>query len=70
MHTGDIIINSGGNLTLVNTVLRMNCTVTADPLWIKVLDGGRLNIWDKDGNPATDDGSLLAAPYYEAFTTL
>jgi len=57
--TGNLVINNGGNLTLVNTILRMNVTISVNPLWIIVKNGGKLNIWDKDNNPATNDGCLI-----------
>jgi len=57
--TGNLIVESGGVLTLENTTLRMNCTSTANQFWIIVESGGRLNVWDSDNNPTTADGSLI-----------
>jgi len=57
--TGNLIIEDGGNLTLENCTLRMNVTITRNPLWIVIKDNGTLNLWDKDGDPGTDDGTLI-----------
>ena len=76
--TGNLIIQSGGVLTLRNTTLIMNCSLFANPLWIRVKSGGELRIWDSDDDPTTkedrslindsindvDDGGILDYRYY------
>jgi len=59
--TGNLIIQSGGDLTFKNVTLKMNCT--AD--WqrhIEVLNGGTLNILDLDNDNATiTDASIITS---------
>ena len=51
--TGNLTVASGGDLTLKNVELRMNCTKPNIVYSIYVQSGGSLTITDKDGNPAT-----------------
>lgn len=66
--TGNLIIQNGGVLTLQNTILRMNSSATANPLWIIVEGGGTLNVWDSDNNPVTADGSLITDSIHDQDT--
>jgi parallel beta-helix repeat protein len=57
---GNVTITGTGSLTLRNTTLMMNRSAVPVSIWFTVQDGGTLNIWDGDGDPATtDDASLL-----------
>ena len=50
--TGNLTIENGGSLELINTTLRMNSSSTVK-YYIEVLSGGSINIHDYDGNSAT-----------------
>ncbi|MCK5560298.1 MAG: right-handed parallel beta-helix repeat-containing protein, partial [Thermoplasmata archaeon] len=53
--TGNLTIESGGALTLKNVTLMMNCTTIDGQYKLEVLNGGTLEIADKDNDPATID---------------
>ncbi len=59
--TGDLTVKGGGLLTLRDCNLYINSSATT-MYHIEVEDGGRLNIYDGDGNPSTTgDASLITA---------
>ena len=51
--TGNLTIENGGNLTLKNMTLILNCTFDGE-FHIEVLDGGIMNILDLDMDHLTD----------------
>jgi parallel beta-helix repeat protein len=62
--SGNLIINSGGHLTLNHVILAMNCTFDGE-YGIEVKDGGTLIITDIDCDPATvnDFSNLTDSPF-------
>ncbi|MEA1908519.1 MAG: hypothetical protein U9N43_05755, partial [Euryarchaeota archaeon] len=58
---GDLTIENGGNLTLRNVTLRMDCDYDGQH-HIEVKDGGAFYVYDNDNDPATpEDASVITA---------
>ena len=58
---GDLTIENGGNLTLRNVILMMNCDYDGQH-HIEVKDGGALYIYDNDNDSTTtEDASVITA---------
>jgi parallel beta-helix repeat protein len=53
--SGNLTVQSGTSLTLINVTLAMNCTTDNGLYTIEVLSGGSLIITDGDNDPATKD---------------
>jgi parallel beta-helix repeat protein len=63
--TGNLTIQAGGSLTLMNVTLAMNNTAANGTYYIYVNSGGSLSILDKDNDPTTtyDRSNITDSPF-------